>query len=91
MTPLTTPADEQQYVPLAAYLEQGRALEAVQDTARALQVENEALRGVIDAMVCQSLLFHGKTCDQKGWPGCDVCRTKEKARALLAGQEGSGE
>jgi hypothetical protein len=67
-----------------------QVMRGLQDTAAQYKAERDALRGIIDAMVCLSTQFHGKICDKIGWPGCDVCRAKNAARALLAGQEGSG-
>lgn len=50
MTPLTTPEDEMQYVPFATYAEQGRALEALQDTAAMYKQDAADLRRALAAL-----------------------------------------
>jgi hypothetical protein len=77
MTPLTTPADEQQYVPLAAYLEQGRALEALQETAAQYKAERDALRGVLaeGRTILAEVLKGAGYIERNDWgmPACNYC------------------
>jgi hypothetical protein len=98
------PQDERSYVPLEAYIEQGRALEALQDTAAQYKAERDALRAlailVLDD-VGWRFWYHMPT---ELWDMAakllgitdppragTVIPGVERARALLAGQEGSGE